>query len=279
MQVVLDMKHGKKPRLEDVSVSTLSVEEDKRDFVNVHEDTDQFLSSVNEDNNKEAALLNNDKGECQFAVSPINAEDEEEFYDCDEDTLTMLNSNDDSDNTVVSVPQENIPKVDLCSTFNDEPLFDDNEWVPLSTLNSIPQTPMLNKIGITNPSPSAYFYLDILARNRKILFDSKVDETYKEFENNVSQLTLSFANCSEITSSLEDLEYFIDAEFNAIKIGTAMLTGPTAEVEQNIAASKQKRGLKRSIKETTVGFTDNTEPVVEPRSKKYCKINIPRWRI
>ena len=51
----------------------------------------------------------------------------------------------------------------------------EEEWLPLSRLSEISSTPLLNKIGISNPSPSAYHYLNLMIRNKKLLFDNCAD--------------------------------------------------------------------------------------------------------
>ena len=46
---------------------------------------------------------------------------------------------------------------------------------------------MLNKIGISNPSPGAYYYLDLMGRNKKLLFDISIGTTPDELLDTVIQ--------------------------------------------------------------------------------------------
>ena len=48
---------------------------------------------------------------------------------------------------------------------------------PSQSVGAFDSTPMLNKIGISNPSPGAYYYLDLMGRNKKLLFDISIDTT------------------------------------------------------------------------------------------------------
>ena len=51
----------------------------------------------------------------------------------------------------------------------------DEDLMPLIELSEIAITPMLNNIGIINPSPSAYHCLDLYSRNGNLFDDSVAD--------------------------------------------------------------------------------------------------------
>ena len=106
----------------------------------------------------------------------------------------------------------------------------DEEWMPLSRLSEIPSTPLLNKIGITNPSPGAYYYLDLMARNKRLLFrdspnaSSFLDNDRVSFSNNVlgdqfSRLTEQHNTPISLVRQLESIT-FTQQEVNGCDTGT-----------------------------------------------------------
>ena len=97
-----------------------------------------------------------------------------EYHKLEEVPIIDFNNTVDLQQESPSVQVEQDTWVPLCD-LNQSPAMpvqeeQDEEWMPLSRLSEIPSTPLLNKIGITNPSPGAYYYLDLMARNKRLLF-------------------------------------------------------------------------------------------------------------
>ena len=109
-------------------------------------------------------------------------------------------------NTIASTTETNhvddwAPLSALASTprnsFIPNELVSKENWLPLSRLGAFDSTPMLNKIGINNPSPGAYYYLDLMSRHKKLLFDISVDSIPDTLLDTVIQQaeTLSSPKC------------------------------------------------------------------------------------
>ena len=142
--------------------------------------------------------------------------------------------------------------------------IDDEEWVPLSTLDSIPSTPILNKMGIMNPSPSAYYYLDIMTRNKKILFDTSIDISMDPFDDDFEATSFQSSNSrdSGLASSQEDFDEETCTQIKASLRGIRN----THNEGSNLDISTKQCGQKRCLTQNTVML------------KKLRKDNNPRWR-
>ena len=118
-----------------------------------------------------------------------------------------------------STPRSSIIPNELVKTEN---------WQPLSRLSAFDSTPMLNKIGITNPSPGAYYYLDLMSRHKKLLFDISVDSVPDTILDTVIEQaeTLSSPKCD--FNTIENCSYRPDIEDVVTKLS---LVSPTQTIE------------------------------------------------
>ena len=116
--------------------------------------------------NEEASA---DQGDDVFGVSHVS---EPSVNQVEQESWEPLNRFSDL-NQVPVLPLNEDQNEEWLNQFPVMPVKEEQEeeWLPLSRLSEISSTPLLNKIGISNPSPSAYHYLDLMMRNKKLLFD------------------------------------------------------------------------------------------------------------
>ena len=171
-------------------------------------------------------------------------------------------------------------QVDLISpSAHDGIVTADEDWMPLSILDAIPSTPILNKIGITNPSPAAYYYLDIMTRNKKIIFDMSIGDVNDPFDDDYDSISVQSCNSrdSGLAGSREELDYDSCAGYVGLYKGRDTHSKPMIRKQQeDTNVTRQQRGQKRC--RTQIPVVGNTGSYLPPRSKRLCKNNVPKWR-